>query len=103
MFTLLQLKYDCTSLSAVADEDYMAVIPTTVIFDDHNDRMCFNITPLDNKYLESVESFFINITHYELLPSSSNIRLSTEVNVEPAFTEVFIEDDDSECCYSMFI
>ena len=81
----------------VAGEDYLAILPTAIVLNDYNYSKCFNVTLLDNEYLEDTETFSINITNYELLPSSANFKLSTNINLESTFAEIIIKDDDSEC------
>ena len=77
----------------VIDEDYLAIPPTTIVLNDYSNRKCFNVTLLNNEFLESTEVFNIKITSYELLPSSANFRLST-INLESGFAEITIKDDD---------
>lgn len=74
----------------------MAIPPTTMFLNDFNHRKCFNVTVLDNRYLESKETFTINITRYELLPSSANFKLSMYINLEYPVTEITIEDDEGK-------
>lgn len=83
-------------LCVVAGEDFLAIPPTAMVLNDHNYHQCFNVTMLDNRYLESKEIFTINITSYELLPSSANFELSAYINLEYPVTEITIEDDEGK-------
>lgn len=81
-----------------AGEDYLPIPPTSVILNDVNTYKCFNITVVNDEYLESKETFSINITNYRLLPSSINFNDNTAIILEAGSTEIVIEDDDGKIC-----
>ena len=70
----------------------MLIPHTSILLNDYNSCSCFNITIVDNIFLEDTETFTINITKYDFLPSSYNF-LST---IELMNLEVTIEDDDGK-------
>lgn len=67
-----------------------------MIFNDHYFCKCFNVTVLNNDYLENFETFTINITSYELLPTSLYFDDSPTIHLRAGSTEIIIEDDDGK-------
>ena len=82
----------------VSGEDYLPIPPTSILLNDYHTSHCINITIVDNLLLENIEAFSINITNYQLLPSSLNFDPNAEIVLEHDSTEISIVDDDSETC-----
>lgn len=68
-----------------------------MIFDDHYFCKCFNVTVVNNDYLENSEMFSINITGYKLLHTSIYFDDNPTIDLRAGSTEITIEDDDGRC------
>lgn len=75
--------------------DYLPIIPTSVVFNDYYSCKCFNVSVIDNDYLENSETFSIKITDYKLLHSNTSyFDHNAMIVVRADSTDIIIEDDD---------
>lgn len=68
-----------------------------MIFNDNYFHKCFDVTIVDNNFLENSEMFSINITSYDLLPGSLYFDQNPAITLQADSIKITIKDDDSKC------
>ena len=81
------------------DEDYVPIPGTLIVLNDLQPYKCFNVTIVNDDYIEKPKYFSVSIIRYELLTSSIHFDPLKKIELNLSSTEITIEDDDGmqEC------